>query len=375
MMTDAFSPGNALRGDAGFPHRVLAGVGGIGSGMFFALEGDHTLGRNESRPGRLLDVRDYCKLHIVSHYTAVMLGADPSDDPFRVLPIGRIGNDAIGLRLLDEMRRAGMDTRYVKSVDQSPTLLSVCFQYPDGSGGNITTSSSAASTLTAEDVDQALDEIASMCRGFIALAVPEVSLEIRHHFLMGATGRGAFRAAAFTTAEIPYALESGMMRFVDLLAMNEDEAQALVGVTLDLQDPLPFLKECEQALAVLADDVRIVVTSGKNGAIALHRGNWDYCPAPDVAVASTAGAGDALLAGILAGLAMGLPFTAPGPRRRLITDRPLSSAFDLAVLLASFTVTSPHTIHPDAGIGSLKAFADRLGIVLDAGVRRALRVQ
>jgi parallel beta-helix repeat protein len=34
-------------------------------------------------------VRDYCKLHIISHYVAVLLGADPSGNPFHVLPIGK----------------------------------------------------------------------------------------------------------------------------------------------------------------------------------------------------------------------------------------------------------------------------------------------
>ena len=48
----------------------MIGVGGIGSGVFFALDGNHTLGREESRGGRFLDRRDYCKLHIVSHTSA-----------------------------------------------------------------------------------------------------------------------------------------------------------------------------------------------------------------------------------------------------------------------------------------------------------------
>ncbi len=375
MKTNALPPGNADRGSAGLPYRILTGVGGIGSGMFFALEGNHTLSRNESRPGRLLDVRDYCKLQIISHYVAVLLGADPSGDPFLVLPIGCVGSDAIGMRLIDEMRHAGMDTRFVKCIDRLPTLLSVCFQYPDGSGGNITTSASAASALTAEDVDPALDEVASGIHGLIALSAPEVPLEIRHYFLRRATDFGAFRAAAFTTTEIPNAIESGMMRFVDLLSMNEDEAKSLARTDLDLRDPLPFLQRCEAALAESGNDVRIVVTAGENGAFAVHRGTWDYCPAPDVPVSSTAGAGDALLAGVLAGLAVGLPFISPGRPRSLITDRPLSSAFDFAVLLASFSVTSPHTIHPDASTGSLKAFAGRLGIALDPELQRALRMQ
>ncbi|HEX6907174.1 MAG TPA: hypothetical protein VF154_11240, partial [Terriglobales bacterium] len=53
-----------LEGSPGY--RRLIGIGGIGSGIFFALDGEHTLGREESRLGKLLEVRDYCKLHIIS---------------------------------------------------------------------------------------------------------------------------------------------------------------------------------------------------------------------------------------------------------------------------------------------------------------------
>ena len=59
-----------LRIDQSSPYHQLIGVGGIGTGIFFELEGNATLGRNESRPSRLLGVRDYCKLHIVIHYVA-----------------------------------------------------------------------------------------------------------------------------------------------------------------------------------------------------------------------------------------------------------------------------------------------------------------
>ena len=53
---------------------VVVGTGGIGSGIFLALEGNRTLGREESRPAELLDQRDYCKLHIVCHYVQRLLG-------------------------------------------------------------------------------------------------------------------------------------------------------------------------------------------------------------------------------------------------------------------------------------------------------------
>ena len=71
----------ALRIDKSSPYQQLLGVGGIGTGILFALEGNHTLGREESRPGQLLDVRDYCKLHIIIHYVARLLGLPVPTDP------------------------------------------------------------------------------------------------------------------------------------------------------------------------------------------------------------------------------------------------------------------------------------------------------
>ena len=110
--------------------QAVIGTGGIGSGMFFALEGNHTLGREESRSGRFLDQRDYCKLHIITHYLKVLLGKE-----FPVIPVSKVGDDDVGRRLLVEMSETGLDTRYVQIDPHRPTMQALCFLYPDGSGG------------------------------------------------------------------------------------------------------------------------------------------------------------------------------------------------------------------------------------------------
>ena len=65
-------------------------------------------------------------------------------------------------------------------------------------------------------------------------------------------------------------------------------------------------------------------------------------PALSGRVVSTAGAGDAHLAGILAGLASGLT---------------LPQSHELAALVAGMSVTSPHTIHDGIDRDTLQAFA------------------
>ncbi len=132
-----------------------------------------------------------------------------------------------------------MDVRFVDALPGRPTLLSVCFQYPDGSGGNVTTVDSAAALVSERDVDLVERWLSPTA---IALAVPEVPLAVRRHLLRRATERGALRVASLTTAEVEEARETGFLSLVDLLALNEDEAAALVGAPFPDGAPEPFLQ-------------------------------------------------------------------------------------------------------------------------------------
>ncbi|HTS68657.1 MAG TPA: PfkB family carbohydrate kinase [Terriglobia bacterium] len=351
------------------PYRRLVGVGGIGTGLFFELEGQHTLGRNESRPGRLLNIRDYGKLHIIIHYIAVLLGAKPDGSTFHIVPVGKVGEDDAGSRMIKEMAAAGMDVHYVESLPERPTQLSVCFQYPDGAGGNITTSDSAASALTSNDIDRCAGLLAAESFRCIALAAPEVPLETRDRFLRLATDHHAFRAASFTSGEIVTAKEQGMLSRLDLLAMNQDEAGTLVKEPFDPTSPDLFLQRCADLLCACQPHIQLILSAGKHGAFAYAEGGWDYRPALDVPVRSTAGAGDALLAGVLTGLVAGMPFIKVDSSPKSAFGRLVESAFEFGVLLAAYTVTSPHTIHPDANLDTLLAFGHAHNMTLSGLVR------
>ena len=343
-----------LRIDDRSLYQQLVGVGGLGTGIFLALEGNHTLGRNESRPGELLNIRDYCKLHIVIHYVAKLLGGQC----FRVFPVGKVGNDEAGRFVLKEMNEAGIDTRFVEALDDKPTLFSVCFQYPDGTGGNITTNNSAAAELSEHDLAKTEDVLTAAPRT-IALSLPEVSLEVRDHLLKLATRARSFRAASFVSAEIAAAKQLGMFERLDLVALNEAEGAELIGPDFSADDLRGCMDKCVDYLRRTYPHLHMVISCGKNGAYALNHETWNYCPVPRVEIASTAGAGDCLLGGILAAMAAGIPFLSARPPRQSLAERPLETALEFGVLLASYKVTSPHTIHPDASLSSLITFAER----------------
>ena len=205
-------------------YRALIGTGGIGSGIFFALDGNHTLGREESRSGHFLDRRDYCKLHIVSHYVRRLLGSD-----FPVIPLGMVGADDVGERLLGEMMEVGLDIRYVGRAEGRGTLYALCLIYPDGSGGNVTENDSACAAVDAGWINRAENEFARFAGAGIALALPEVPLGARQKLLALGKAHGFLRVASFTTAELVEL--AGRLDEIDLLALNLDEAAALAGVS------------------------------------------------------------------------------------------------------------------------------------------------
>jgi len=308
-------------------YKAMIGVGGIGSGMFFLLNGDHTLGREESRSGRLENRKDYCKLHIISHYVQTLLGKD-----FLVIPIGKVGKDDTAVKLLSEMKEAGLSRDYIELDENRPTLFSFCFIYPDKSGGNMTTDDSASSSVNASFVNDAEHEFKKYMSKGIALAVPEVPLEARERLLQLGTKYKFFRAASFTSGEMSIIVNSEMLKMVDLLGINLDEASSATKLSLDKKDPIKIVEEAIKVLCSINSRIKLTITHGKSGSWAWDCNDISYFPALNINVVSTAGAGDAFLSGIIAGITAGLS---------------LRDAQQLGALTGSASVTSPHTINKE----------------------------
>jgi sugar/nucleoside kinase (ribokinase family) len=358
-----------LRANTKSGFTCAVGIGGIGTGIVYALQGEHELGRNESRLGELLESRDYCKLHIVEHHIARLMGSSRDPASFRVWPVGVVGNDATGRRILTEMSSAGMDTQFVRSHPSLRTLFSVCFNYPDGSGGNITSTNSAAGALAADDLRAASPYMKAAGARGVALCLPEVPLEMRRTFLELASDCGNYRVCSFALGEIEEAQIMGLFSLTDLLALNQEEASALLG---DGSGPVlddGRLAECAAQFTATHPRLRLIVSLGPKGAYGFECGSSQFCPAPVLQPISTAGAGDALLAGVVCGLAAGLPFIMPNECGSSFSGRVLRTALDFGVLNASFSVTSPHTIHPDAVLSNLFGFAESHGASISDSLR------
>jgi len=330
---------------------ALIGTGGIGSGMFIELEGNHTLGREESRGGRILNRRDYCKLHIISHYIAVLLGKN-----FRVFPIGYVGEDVTGERLSKEMEDAGMDMRFVMKLRNEQTLFSVCFTYPDKSGGNITTNDSACSRVTPATIRQAIPIAKKYGMRTIVMAVPEVPLKARMELIKIGSKYKCFRTASFTSGEMTWVRQNKILKNIDYLAINIHEASLLCGISGETKPE----KIVARAFSFLSENYPQIICSITAGKI----GSWvkegeiisNMKPVP-VKVASTAGAGDAFMSGMMTGIVCGLS---------------IKDSHMLANLVSSMSVMSPHTINTDINSCSILALTRKHRIKISEELLKVL---
>ena len=128
-------------------------------------------------------------------------------------------------------RSAGIRCDGVRATGRAPTTFSVCFQFPDGKGGNITAVNGAASLADENFIGKYLEKT-GIDGKTIALAAPEISLPARLFFIERCHAAGAFVAAAFSSEEMASGEVRGALPQIDLLSANIDEAAALAGSLL-----------------------------------------------------------------------------------------------------------------------------------------------
>jgi ribokinase len=326
--------------------KAMIVTGGIGAGSLFLINGNHTLGREESWGGKYLDARDYCKLHIIAHYVKILLGSD-----FPVFPIGKVGDDDTGRSIYNEMDQTGLNMQYVRVSPNDRTLFGFCFLYPDGTGGNLTTEESACTKVDPEFIETATPIFSEFAGRLISLAAPEVPMAARTKLLELTKEYSGFSVASFKSGEMAEAEETGMLGLIDLLAINIDEASKLVHINAEPEDPLFIVDQVITHMKIINPSAWLSITAGKRGSWTWDGNTLSHSPIFPVEVTSSAGAGDAHIAGIIAGLAAGLT---------------LKQAQILGNLTGAFSVASPHTIHPDMNRSLLRELALKSRKVIDS---------
>lgn len=331
----------------------IVGTGGIGKGVLFQFTDNTTLGRNESRLAELTETRDFCKLHIILHYIAAY-----TEMRVPIYAIGKIGNDNSGEEILRLMKGRGIDCTYVSTDDSSRTMYSVCFLYPDSDGGHITSKNSASGKMKKSEIDRFFLQELPPGRG-IALAAPEVPLEVREELLLKGREHHCYNVASFTSDEMGEAVARHIFAHVDLLAVNLDEMKSLAEAVEEGRKNKP--QECYEYLKSQNPEIEFIVTQGGEGAQLFGRNGSERIPAIWKPVNSTAGAGDCFLATIVSGLIYGVP---------LMENDSKVGLGGLAALASSIKVTCRDTIDFSLDRARLRNEAHKMGILFSDKVNR-----
>ena len=344
------------------PFDYVVGTGGVGTGILFLLEGEHPLQKNESRPAFLTDFQDSCKLHIILHYVAKLVGSS-----IPVYPISRVGDDEAGRKVCQQMQEVGMDTRFVQTDPERKTLFSVCFQYPDGQGGNLTTSNSACAAVTTADIDSFFAWQDQDARGLV-LAAPEVSVATRIHLLRRGKEHRCYTAASILAGEAEYFIQGGHFVDLDLLAINADEAKAILQAARIDPERADFAEACAQYLSGQYPRLSSIITLGGRGAISCSRGRIERIQSGSRVPVNTAGAGDCFLGVVLAALAHEVPLQNEAD----LASETVCTAPQLARIAAEIKIQCKDTIHFGINAAIIKQEILDLGLKMSEPVRSML---
>lgn len=210
--------------------------------------------------------------------------------------IGRVGQDAFGPILLDNLRREGVDTRYVSTDDDVATGMAFIALSPDGQNSILSVGGANLRCLP-RYVEAAASVIRHADIALVQFGVPLESVEL---FVQMAV-----------QANVPVVMDPtpSMGRLphnwtqASALTPNETEAEYVVGFAV------PDTPTAARAAQVMHQQgIKIaLVKRGAEGCVVCTDEGTRLIPGFAVEVVDTTGAGDAFAAGLAVALAEGKP--------------------------------------------------------------------
>lgn len=210
--------------------------------------------------------------------------------------ITKIGRDAFGDIAIKTWKEDGIDTSFVKQIDEAPTGAAFIFVSTDTGDNAIIVEPGASGTVTADDVSAA--EIAIKdARVFITQL--ETKVEAGRRSLELARKHGV--TTVFNPAPAAK-IDPAIYKLCDYVTPNETEASDITGITVNTIDDAKAAGNRLIEMGVGA----ALITLGANGALLHNAKQSVHIPGFKVKVVETTGAGDALNGGFAVALAQGM---------------------------------------------------------------------
>ena len=212
----------------------------------------------------------------------------------RVSMVGRVGDDAFGPRLIENMSQQGVDVSHILAtpgIASGNAMIIV-----DASAQNsIVIAPGANGLVSPADVD-AVEPVLRQA-DFLVVQL-EIPMETVAHAIKTASRHGVrIVLNPAPAADLP----GGLLRLVDYMVPNETEARLLTGI--DVVD----LASAEGAARALreAGARNVIVTLGARGSMTVGDGAAFHTPSLEVKAVDTTAAGDAFVGGLVVGLGRG----------------------------------------------------------------------
>ncbi|MGD9049984.1 MAG: ribokinase [Anaerolineae bacterium] len=212
----------------------------------------------------------------------------------RVSMVGRVGKDAFGGTLLENLAADGIDHDLVVQDGQAATGVALIV-VDDNGENSIVVASGANMHLTLADVEAAEAVIAAADVLILQLEVP---LEC---VIRSAELARAHRVKVVLNPAPARPVPARLLSMVDVLVPNESEAALLAG--LPVGTPSEAMKAARELLGSGVGTV--ILTLGERGALPAQGREMQVVPAFDVKAVDTTAAGDAFMAGLAVALAEG----------------------------------------------------------------------
>ena len=214
--------------------------------------------------------------------------------------ISVIDDTGIGRDVLDRLHRHMVNTSYIQIT---PNGLGTWLAVFDNSGDV------AASISKRPDLGQitkVLEEHGDEIFMNADSIVVEIDMEARQLELIFSLAEKYSKKVYAVVSNMSIAMERrDLLRRTGCIVCNEQEAGLLFSMDLSGKDPASMLEILTQQLRA-AKFHSMIITMGPEGAVfASESGEAGMCPAPNVAVVDTTGAGDAFFSGVAIGLTYG----------------------------------------------------------------------
>ena len=217
-----------------------------------------------------------------------------------VLPVGKVGDDALGQELLDFYREQGLATDLVARSAAQPTGTALIQVEREGGQNSIVVVVGANGDFMPDDM-----AAVPLQAGDILLSQFEVPLDCIDALFRRGRSLGTVNILNPAPAK---PIDGSLLGLVDILAPNETELALLSGAAITEGSSDGEIAAVARALAGRPDQ-KIVVTLGPRGALAVVAEETLRVPGRPVTPVDTTGAGDCFVGTLAAALARDLSFS------------------------------------------------------------------